>query len=67
MSERTLHGKEFEHSGIAEFLDETNLLDIVSKLHPFVAHIVLEFYVNLSKDMGNPASPNFQQTIVRGH
>ena len=57
MNERSLHTKDFERSGIKELLRETNLLDIMSKLPP----------LNLLKDMGNPTSPNFQQTIVRGH
>ena len=39
----------------------TNLLGTISKLPPFVSQIILEFYVNLSKDMGNLASPNFQR------
>ena len=67
MSERTFHTKDFECSGIVELLRETNLLDIVSKLLPFVSQIVLEFYVNLSKDMRNLANPNFQRKIVWGH
>ena len=67
MSERTLHAKDFEHSMIVELLKETSLLNTLSKLPTFVLQIVIEFYVNLSKDMGNPASPNFQRMIVRGH
>ena len=54
MGKRTLHAKDFEGSVIEELLGETNLLSIVLKLPPFVHQIVLEFYVNLSKDMGNP-------------
>ena len=50
-----------------ELLKETNLLNTMSKLLHFVLQIIIEFYVNLSKDMGNLASPNFQRMIVRGH
>ena len=35
------------------------MLGTVSKLPPFVPHFVLEFYVNLSKDIGDPSNPNF--------
>ena len=59
MSERTLHSKDFAISGIVELLGETNLLGTISKLPPFVLQIILEFYVNLFKDMGNPVSLNF--------
>ena len=51
--ELTLHAKDFKGSGIEELLGETNLLSIVSKFHPFVPQIFLEFYVNLSKDTGH--------------
>ena len=54
IGERTLHAKDFEGSRIKELLGETHLLSIVSKLPPFVSQIMLEFYVNLSKDMGDP-------------
>ena len=49
MSEQTLHAKDFESFEIVEFLRETNLLDTMLKLPPFVSLIVLEFYVNLTK------------------
>ena len=67
MSEHSLHSKDFAQSGIMELLGEMNLLGFVSKLRPFVTQIVLEFYVNLSKDMEYPANPNFQRTVVWGH
>ena len=67
LSERTLHSKDFTISEIVELLGETNLLGTISKLPPFVLQIILEFYVNLFKDMGNPVSLNFQKTAVRGH
>ena len=67
MSERTLHSKDFAIFGIVELLGETNLLGTVSKLPPFVLQIILKFYVNLSKDMGNVVSLNFQKTAMRGH
>ena len=66
MDERTLHSKDFEHSKIEKLLRETNLLGTLSKLPPFVPQIVMELYVNLSKDMRDLASPNFQRTIVWG-
>ena len=37
MSERPLHSKNFERSEIVELLGETHLLDIVSKVPPFVS------------------------------
>ena len=64
MGELTLHSKDFECSRIVELLGKTNLLDFVSKLLPFMTEIVLEFYMNLSKDIGDPASMNFQRTVV---
>ena len=65
--EHTLHSKDFAKSRIVELLGETNPHGTVSKLPPFVSRIILEFYVNLSKDIRNPARLNFQKTIVRGH
>ena len=59
VEEQTLHAKDFKGSRIVELLEETNMLGTVSKMPPFVPHIVLEFYVNLSKDMGDPSSLNF--------
>ena len=67
MGERTFHTKDFEHFEIEDLLGEKNLLGTVSKLPHFMPQIVHELYVNLSKDIGEPASPNFQWTIVRGH
>ena len=52
---------------IVELLGETNLLGTALKLPTFMSQIILEFYVNLSKDMGNQTSPNFQKMMVRGH
>ena len=59
VEEGILHAKDFKGSGIEELLGKTNLLSTVSKLPPFVSQIMLEFYVNLSKDMGDPSNPNF--------
>ena len=49
MSERTLHSKDFEHSEIEH---------ILGKL-VFDFQIVLEFYINFSRDMGDLAIQNF--------
>ena len=59
-----MHVKDFKGSKIEEFLGETNLLSTMSKLPPFVSHIVLEFYVNLLKDIREPSSLNFQKATV---
>ena len=67
VGERTLHAKDFEGSRIEELLMETNLLRAMSKLPPFVSQIVLEFYVNLSEDMGDPSSSNFQKETMQGY
>ena len=67
IGERTLHAKDFEGSRIKELLWETNLSSTVSKLPPFVSQIVLEFYVNLSKDMGDPSSSNFRKATMQGY
>ena len=65
VSKCTLHPQDFALARTKELLGETNLLGSVSKLPPFVTQIVLGFYVNLSKDIGDPASLNFQKTLVR--
>ena len=67
MKKRTLYAKDFKGLRIEKLLRETNLLGIVSKSPPFVYQIFLEFYVNLSKDMWNPTSLNFQKMTIRGH
>ena len=59
--------KDFESSEIEKLLKQTNLLGTMSNLPPFMPQIVLEFYVNLSKNMGDPSSPNFQKATMRGH
>ena len=44
-----------------------NLLDTVTKLPPFVKTVVLEFYSNLTKGIGDPTYLDFQKVYVRGH
>ena len=46
---------------------QTNLLGTMSNLPPFMPQIVLKFYVNLSKNMEDPSSPNFQKATMQGH
>ena len=41
------------------------MLDIVTKVSPFVKTVVLEFDSNLTKGMGDPTSPDFRTVYVR--
>ena len=43
------------------------MLDIVLKVLPFAKTVVLEFYSNLTKGMGDPTSPDFHIVYVRVH
>ena len=65
VDEGTLHSKDFKHSGIEELLGKKNMLGTVSKMPSFVPQIVLEFYMNLSKNTGDPASPNFKKRLCK--
>ena len=67
IEERVLHSKDFGPNGIIEHLEEVNLLSSFRTLGPFMKHIVLDFYVNLRKWMGEQTSPEFQKVHVRGH
>ena len=65
--EHSLQHKDFESTGTMELLGTMNLLDTITKLLPFVKTIVLEFYSNLKKVVGDPTSPDFYKVYVRGH
>ena len=65
--ESTIHHKNFESIGAIELLGTLNLLDIITKVPPFVKIVVIEFYSNLKKEMEDPTSPDFQNVYVRGH
>ena len=67
IEERVLHPKDFGPTGIIELLEETNLLAFFHTLGPFVKHIVLDFYANLTKGMDDPMSPDFQKVLMRNH
>ena len=65
--EHTIHHKDFESTWAIELLGTLNFLDIVTKVPLFVKIVVMEFYSNLTKGMGDPTSPDFQKVYVRGH
>ena len=65
--EQTIHHRDFEPTGAIELLGTLDMLDIVTKVSPFVTTVVLEFYSNLTKGMGDPTSPDFRTVYVRGH
>ena len=52
--ERTIHHRDFEPTGAIELLGALDMLDIMTKVSPFVKTVVLEFYSNLTKGMGDP-------------
>ena len=57
--EHTLHHKDFESIGAIELLETLNLLDMVTKVPSFLKTIVLKFYSNLTKGLGNLTSLDF--------
>ena len=64
--ERTIHHRDFEPTGAIELLGALDMLDMVTKVSPFVKTVVLEFYSNLTKGMVDPTSPDFRTVYVRG-
>ncbi|KAH6765117.1 hypothetical protein C2S51_016366 [Perilla frutescens var. frutescens] len=52
--------------GIYTLVETTGLLQTVLKIGEFVSMVVSEFYCNLTRDMDNPTSENYQKVFVRG-
>ena len=42
-----------------------NLLETMHKLGSFGTPIIMEFYANLSKDIGDPATSSFGKTMFK--
>ena len=53
---RTIHYRDVEPTWAIELLRALYLLTTVMEVLPFVKIVVLEFYVNLTKEMGDQAS-----------
>lgn len=51
MAKRTLNFDDYSEAGIIDILKKGKLLGYVTKIKPLVKQLVLEYYVNLSKDI----------------
>ena len=58
--ERTINYRDFEPTRAIELLGAVNLLNTVLDVSPFVKIVVLEFYLSMTKGMGDPTSHDFQ-------
>lgn len=65
VSERIMHLGDYHAIGIIEIVKTENLLGLVTNIKPFIKQLVLEFHINLSKDIFDQASLNYRCTIVR--